>query len=97
VTDFSCTTSFVDSLKTRHRASTATDALAAALADELAAALDAAFAAVLAAALDAALAAALAAASFRKMKNSLARSPVFIYFAFNCHRASSANRILGHC
>jgi hypothetical protein len=93
VTDFSCTTSFVDSLKTRHRASTATDALAAALADELAAALDAAFAAVLAAALDAAL----AAASFRKMKNSLARSPVFIYFAFNCHRASSANRILGHC
>ena len=93
MTDFSCTTSFVDSLKTRHRASTATDALAAALADELAAALDAAFAAVLAAALDAAL----AAASFRKMKNSLARSPVFIYFAFNCHRASSANRILGHC
>lgn len=81
MTDFSCTTSFVDSLKTRHRASTATDA----------------FAAVLAAALDAALAAALAAASFRKMKNSLARSPVFIYFAFNCHRASSANRILGHC
>ena len=88
MTDFSCTTSFVDSLKTRHRASTATDALAAALAD----ALDAA----LAAALDAALADALAAASFRKMKNSLARSPVFIYFAFNCHRASSANRILGH-
>ena len=93
MTDFSCTTLFVYSLKTRHRASTATDALAAALADALAAALDAAFAAVLAAALDAAL----AAASFRKMKNSLARSPVFIYFAFNCHRASSANRILGHC
>jgi len=80
---------FVYSLKTRHRASTATDALAAAL--------DAALAAALAAALDAALAAALAAASFRKMKNYLARSPVFIYFAFNCHCASSANRILGHC